>query len=735
MKKKFSKFLKKVRLELAIVTLSIITIIAFIPVFTYLVFAKDLKSKDNIMNRNNTGLVLLDRNNKPFFTFYEATYKQFVPLDSLPKHLTNAIITGEDREFYSHDGFSIRGILRSLYLDIKGGEVAYGGSTITQQLVKNALLNSRRSFMRKYQEIVLAQEIERRYSKKEILEMYLNSVYFGEGAFGIEQAARKYFGKNAADLTIAESALLAGILPAPSQYSPLNGSPEEAKKRQLYVLSSMRELGYITQEDKEAAEKKELVYKRAPENINGSGTHFALMVREQLVKQYGEERISRSGFRVKTSIDIGWQKYAEQVVAEQVKKLTPNNVSNGSAVAIDPKTGEVRVLVGSRSWFDEEFGKVNVATSLRSPGSAFKPIIYAAAMEKKLITPATPLRDVPTTFDRNYRPQNYDRRFRGTVLTRRALANSLNVPAVEIMHRLGVPAGLEMAERLGISSLKDPSNYGLSLVLGTGEVKLLELTNVYATFANSGAKNEITTILSITNKQDEVVYAHKPKSEQVLSDGVAYLISSILSDNKARAEVFGNALTVSRPAAVKTGTGEDYKDALTVGYTPNIAVGVWVGNNDNKPMDRIAGSLGAAPIWRSLIERYSQGTAVATFTPPSSVSSVSVCSANGLLARNGIAGYTEYFLSGTEPKRVCFIPKPTSPPGAESTEEKKDENNEEKKENNGNGNGNDKERGRGGPDAQTIDEIQQQIKLEMQQKIDQQLQEMRQQMDASIGAQ
>lgn len=651
------RLLRQYRLQLSVFLLSIVTIVAFIPLFTYLYFVRDLKTKDTIMNRNNTGVLLLDRKDRPFFTFYEARHKKFVSLENIPDHMQQAVIAVEDKEFYQHPGFSVRGIIRSIILDVQEREIAYGGSTLTQQLVKNVLLSSRRSFLRKYQEIVLAQEIERRYRKSEILEMYLNSVYFGEGAFGIEQAARTYFGKNATQLTLAESAMLAGILPAPSEYSPINGDKASAKVRQKYALSHMRQQGYISEQERKAAEEKELVYTTKKEEINSAGAHFALYVRKSLIEKYGEERISRSGFRVKTTLDLDWQEYAEKTVAEQVQKLERNNVSNGAAVVLDVKTGEVRALVGSKDWFDNSFGKVNVVTSNRSPGSAFKPIIYAAAFEKRLITPATALHDEPRIFQGDYKPQNYDRKFRGIVLARRALANSLNVPAVEVMQKVGIEDGLAMGRRLGLTTLRGTSDYGLSLVLGTAEVRLLELTNAYATFANEGVRNDVITITTITDKRDQNIFSSETHSEAVLEPTVAFLISSILSDTNARAEIFGSALTVSRPAAVKTGTAEDYRDALTIGYTPDYAVGVWVGNNDGTPMDRIAGSLGAAPIWRLLIEYISRGTPIEDFESPAGVTRRSICSHNGLLVRNATSSARrEYFIAGTEPTRLCFVP-------------------------------------------------------------------------------
>jgi 1A family penicillin-binding protein len=597
-------------------------------------------------------------------------------LSAIPKHTLHTFIAAEDKEFYTHPGFSLPAILRSLVLDLQHKDIAYGGSTITQQLVKNALLTPKRNFLRKYQEIVLAREIERRYSKDEILEMYLNSVYFGEGAFGIEEASERYFGKSTSDLTIPESALLAGLLPSPSRYSPLNGDESAARQQQQRVLARMVKAGFISEEEMQSYAKTKLTYSDIPDDINKAAPHFALMVRDELIKRYGEERIQRSGFKVKTTLDLSWQEYTEKVVKEQVEKLQPNNVSNGAAVVMDPGTGEIRSLVGSKDWYDPSFGKLNIAMASRPPGSSFKPLVYAAAFEKRILTPASALSDRPVTFQGNYRPQDYDRKYRGTVLVRRALANSLNIPAVEVLSKVGVPSALEIAKRLGVTTLKDPSQYGLSLVLGTGEVRLLDMTNAYAVFANGGQKTQPATILTISDKNGKKVYQHTPKPERVMEPEVAFLISSILSDNPARAEMFGNALTISRPAAVKTGTTEDYKDAWTIGYTPSLVVGVWVGNNDNAPMDKVAGSLGAAPIWKSLMEEFSKDSPIAHFTAPSGVTQLSVCRNNGFLARGGRnMGGREYFLTGTGPTHVCTPPKPVaqqlSPtPGAAQTEPK-----------------------------------------------------------------
>lgn len=681
--KKQKSLIIRYKKELFISFLTLLAFIVFVPLFTYSYFAGDLTSKENIMNKNDTGVILLDRHNKPFYTFYQAKYKNFVPLSEIPQHVQEAVIAAEDKDYYDHSGFSLKSIMRALFIDITHGKIIYGGSTITQQLVKNALLHSNKTYLRKIQEIILAQEIERRYTKDEILEMYFNSVYFGEGAFGIENAAQVYFGKNAKNLTIAEGAFLTAILPSPSAMSPFTGDIQQAKMRQKSVLEKMQEQKYITADQQRNALNENLSFRPSEPTINTTATHFALMVKNELIKRFGEETISRSGFKVKTTIDLSWQEYAEKTVAEQVQRLHGDNATNGAAVVMDPKTGDIKALVGSANWFDENNGKLNMATTPRSVGSSFKPIIYAAGFEKQLITPATILRDEPTDFGGGYRPLNYDRKFRGQVLTRRALANSLNVPAVEVMQKVGVEKGIEMAKRFGITTL-DEDYYGLSLVLGTGEIPLTEMTSAYATFANQGIKAEPRTILEIHDKRSRTFYASSVQTKQVISPEIAFLISSILSDNQARNEIFGNALTISKPAAVKTGTAEYYKDALTLGYTPSLTVGVWVGNNNNAPMNSIAGSLGPAPIWKSLMEHYLQGTSVEKFIPPQGVIALSICNDRGLLARSDTASTsaTEYFIAGTQPSTHCPT-KPTQLPEKVAQDENEDEDAADESENEG----------------------------------------------------
>lgn len=655
MKKLYLRVFREIKGSIVYLALAILSILIVVPVTTYVYFAKDLQDKERIINRNDIGISLFDQNNKLFFNFYNAKNETYAPLSSISIFMQKAVIAAEDRNFYQNPGFSIQGIFRAFFVNLMARRIEEGGSTITQQLVKISLLNPKRDFIRKYQEVVLAYEINRRYSKNEILEMYLNSAYFGEGAFGAESAAKIYFNKNAKDLTLGESSLLIGLLPAPSALSPLSNNPSRAKEKQKIVLREMTEMKLITKEQANFAYSQPLEYNINNKEINVLAPHFALMVRDTLIKEYGEEFVARSGFKVKTTLNREWQIYAENVAKTYVEKLKQNNASNGAIVVVSPQTGEIKVMVGSIDWYNTDFGKFNMAIAPRSPGSSFKPIIYANAFERKLITPATILQDKPTTFPINYQPQNYDRRFRGAITVRKALANSLNVPAVEVMQRVGIENGIEMAHRLGITTLNNPSDFGLALALGAGEVKLLDLTGVYSVFANSGIKNAPTAILEVKDKYDNVIYAYEPKPERVMGEDVAYLISSILSDNNARVETFGNLLTINREAAVKTGTAENYRDSLTMGYVPNLAIGVWVGNNDNSPMDNVAGSIGAAPIWKDLMEHFSRDLPFVTFQKPDSV-----ISCYGLKTSSTSASLTEYFIAGTQPSSGCTLP--TTPP-------------------------------------------------------------------------
>lgn len=656
------------------------------PMLTYAYFARDIADRERLMNRNSTGVILRDRNGEVFYRQGQLSGGDDITLAQISDTMETALIISEDRNFRQHEGYSLRGIAVAVYSNVLNRDATrYGGSTLTQQLVKNKLLTSEKSFLRKYQEVSLAIAIERRYTKDEILEMYLNSVYFGEGAFGISQASKRYFGKDAASLDLAESSLLVGILPAPSAYSPVSGDALAAKREQTRVLRSMADAGVISPAERQAAATRELVYNDTAGNEgNDHGQHFATMVLEDLAERYGEEAAVRGGYDVTTTLDLPQQKIAEASAQQQVARLGSGGARNAGVVAIDPRSGEVRALVGSVNWNDPTFGKVNMATSARQPGSSFKPLFYAEAMDKRLITPATMLEDKQKTYGGTYAPTNYDFRYRGQVTTRSALALSMNIPAVEVMQKLGVDEAATAARRMGVSTVTEPDKYGLSLALGTAEVKLYEMVNAYAAFANQGEQFSPTKFTVVKDKFGDQVYeAAPPSSRRVISAEAAYLTSAILSDNQARVATFGSSLTIpGRQAAVKTGTTNDNRDAWTIGYTPGLAVGVWMGNNENQPMRGLAGSSSAGIVWRDVMTKSLAGQPDEKFARPSNVVSLRVCSASGLRAasNDGEATYEEIFIRGSEPTGSCNQPKPKQDDKKQddAKEDKKNDKKEEK---------------------------------------------------------
>lgn len=613
------------------------------PIITYLMLVRDISDPERLMNRNNTGVQLVDKNDEVFFSTGSNKALKRLPLTEISDFTERAVISSEDKEFYKHEGFSVKGIIGAVFNNVTGG--AGGGSTLTQQLVKNTLLSNERSFFRKYQELFMAIAVERQYTKDEILDMYLNSVYYGEGAFGIDEAAKTYFNKSANDLNLAESAMLVGILPAPSAYSPISGDPAKAKSRQAYVLERMVEDGKITGAERDAASAQQLTYAEVSPTEFKNAPHFAEMIMSELNEKYGEEKIKRSGYKVKTTLDLGWQKQAESIVSEQIALSTAGGGRNAAVVAIDPKTGEVRALVGSADYNNPVFGKVNMATAARQPGSSFKPIYITEAIDEKLVTAATVIKDEATDFG-GYKPNNYDFRFRGDITLRNALAQSLNIPAVKVMEKLGVDEAVKKAREMGLSTISDETNYGLSLALGAGEVKPIEMTNAYAAFADGGRQHEITTIDSIQNKYGETIFRSDTVSKRVQSSEASFIISDILSDNAARAPSFGSRLNISgRDVAVKTGSTDDNRDAWTIGYTPSVAVGVWVGNNENEVMTS-GGSAMAGPIWTRSMKAFLADTPIESFRQPSGVTKATTCTATG-------GSYEEFFIDGTVPSKSC----------------------------------------------------------------------------------
>lgn len=634
-------------------------ILAFLiitPLATYAYFARDIADKERLMNRNNTGIVLMDKSGEAFYRTGRAEHREQLGLDAISDNAEEALIASEDKNFYEHPGFSIGSMLGALYVNFTSGSTEYGGSTLTQQLAKNTLLSEDRNYLRKYQELSISIAIERTYSKDEILSMYLNSVYYGEGAFGIEDAAKTYFNKASADLTLGESAMLIGILPSPANYSPISGDPELAKERQDTVLTRMVNNNYITEAEKQAALAEQLVYNEAqsPDTLNVA-PHFTEMVLSELYEKYGEERVTRSGYQVRTTLDLNLQKKMNESIANHLDHIQANDGSNASGIAIDPTSGEIRALVGSADWNNETFGKVNMVTTPRQPGSTFKSIYYADGLARGVITPATVLKDEATDFS-GYKPQNATRMYYGNVTVRSALARSLNIPAVKVMQKVGLDNSIAAAKKMGITTLNDDTDYGLSLAIGSAEVPLIEMTNAYAAYANQGQQFNTTIVRQINNKFDDNIFKAKETSKEVISKEGAYLLSSILSDNSARAPMFGSALTVAgRTVAVKTGTTDDSRDAWTIGYTPQIAIGVWVGNNDNTIMQS-GGSDMAGPIWMNTMKAALEGTSNMEFTVPSGVTKRNICTSNGGLANAAGKGvYGEYFLVTALPTARCTV--------------------------------------------------------------------------------
>lgn len=646
--------------KIALIGGPILAFLVLTPIFTYIYYANAISDPSRLMNYNNTGVVLLDKNNEAFYSFGTADRGERLGLDKISDYTEKALVSAEDKNFYKHSGFSLISIVGALYANLLSGDgTAYGGSTLTQQLAKNTLLSSNQTVLRKYQELTIALAIERSYSKDEILDLYLNSVYYGEGAFGISAAAKTYFGKSAADLDLAESTMLIGLLPAPSAYSPISGNIKFAKERQATVLERMVDNKVITQAEADAAKAQELAYAEQEDGVNGTAPHFAEMVLAQLYKDYGEERVTRSGFRVTTTLDVNLQKAANTAVDTQIGFIQRNGGSNASVVAIDPANGEVRALVGSADYNNTDFGKVNMATTARQPGSSIKPLYYTEAIQRSIITPATILKDEPTDFG-GYRPENADRKYRGNVTVRSAISQSLNIPSVEVMQKLGVANSVEALKRLGVSTINDSTDYGLSLALGSAEAKLTDMTKAYAALANEGGRHDISMIIKIDDKFEKQVFKKSTQSAaQVMSKEASFLISDILNDESARSPIFGTSLnTNGYDVAVKTGTTDQARDAWTIGYAKQLAVGVWVGNNDNTPMNN-GGSSMAGPIWRSTILAGLKGQANQPFVAPSGIERITVCRSDGLRAVGGgtEGTYQEFFIKNSLPSGTCDVPK------------------------------------------------------------------------------
>ncbi len=601
-------------------------------------------------------------------------------LEGIPLSLQQATIATEDQGFYHNPGVDLRGVARALWTNLRGGDVLAGGSTITQQVVRNLLLDeeerAKRTFQRKVREIWLAWRLSRHLEKDEILALYLNQIYYGAMTYGVEAAAQSYFGKPAADLTLAESALLAGLPQAPAVYNPLV-NPEAAKARQLDVLALMERGGFITTAEQTLAAREPLRYASSPYPI--LAPHFVMMVRAEIDAHYSQEEIRRhGGLVVRTSLDLEWQRHAERTVAGQLQALNQppeggpgHEADHAALVALDPRSGEILALVGNSGDLDEDGGAINMALAPRQPGSAIKPIIYAAALSPERPEPWTAgsvLYDVRTVFVTHegmpYVPVNFSRQEHGPVLLREALASSLNIPAVAVLDSIGVETATSLAAGMGITTLGDPDTYDLSFALGGGAVSLQDLTVAYGVLANGGSTVQPQIILEVTDAYGQVLYQAPPaQSMRVLDEGVAWLISDILADDEARRLSFGanSVLKLDRPAAVKTGTTNELRDNWVVGYTPQLVVGVWVGNADNRPMEDVSGISGAGPIWHRFMRMALSGQPKAPFRRPDGLVQVEICSLSGLLpGENCPYARQEWFLNGTQPLETDTFFKPVT---------------------------------------------------------------------------
>ncbi|MBI4117389.1 MAG: PBP1A family penicillin-binding protein [Parcubacteria group bacterium] len=619
--------------------LAVLGIIGFLTAFAY--FAPQIPDPQSIITRRvNEATKILDREGQTvLFSIHGDEKRTIIPLEEISDYLKRAVIAAEDADFYDHRGLDLKGIIRAVSINLKEREFSQGGSTITQQLVKNSLLGREKTFSRKFKEVILALQIEQKFEKDEILWMYLNQVPFGSNIFGIEEAGQNYFGKPAKELSLNESVVLASMLKAPSYFSPYGSHKDELLDRKNALLEKMFELELINEEELEAAINEE-VKLASPVPGGILAPHFVIMVREYLIEKYGEDAVQNGGLRVYTTLNWAMQQKAEEIInkyAERNEKLF--KAGNAALISLDPRNGEILALVGSRDYFNiEKEGNFNVITAFRQPGSAFKPIVYSVALDKGL-TDKTILFDVRTEFNPNcssdasqekdqyglecYHPQNSDEKFRGPVTLRQALASSLNIPSVKILYLAGISDSIKRAEELGIKFLGDTKNFGLSLVLGGGDVRPLDLASAYGVFANDGIYNKPAFILKVEDSKGDVLEELSLEPERKISAETARMINDILSDNSARVLLFGLAspLFISdRPVAAKTGTTQNFRDAWTIGYTPSLTVGVWVGNNDNTEMTKEGGGVSAGgPIWKEFITEALKGGLVEEFQKPAPI--------------------------------------------------------------------------------------------------------------------
>ncbi|MEO8581880.1 MAG: transglycosylase domain-containing protein [Patescibacteria group bacterium] len=647
---------------------TILGILIFTAVFAW--FTKDLPQPGKVVRREGFSTQLLDREGRQLYDVYGDERREPVTFDHISQYMRQATVATEDKDFYVHGGFDPLTPIRIVYNYIFRRGRVVGGSTLTQQLVKNVLLTNDRSLIRKAKELILSMQIERQFTKDQILEMYLNEVPYGSNAAGVEAAAQLYFNKDASQLSLVESSILAGLPQRPSAYSPFSGKKTDDgvdlwKWRALGVLRRMKEDGYISEDlEKTAdAELDAVVFQQQSTSIKAP--HFVFYVKDQLEEMFGPQLVENGGLKVFTTLDLQMQNVSQDIVKEEIEKVESLNITNGSVIVLDPQTGEILTMIGSKDYFSTSIdGKFNVGVNgLRQPGSSIKPVTYLAAL-KKGYTPSTMLIDTQTVFQPNdqikaYEPKNYDGKYHGPVPFRTALGSSLNVTAVKLLANVGVPNMLQLAYDMGFPTLEPTEqnlrNFGLAVTLGGGEVHLIDTVSAYSAFANGGTKVEPVSILKVEDHEGHVLYQYKPVAgKRVMEPGEAFLMDDILTDNNARLLAFGanSQLNTKKPIAVKTGTTNDQKDNWTIGWSKTTMVGVWVGNNNNTAMKKVAsGITGASPIWlRVMNEAIAQGRETPAWEMPDDVEQVDVDQVSGYPAHDGYATKKEYILKGTLPQ-------------------------------------------------------------------------------------
>jgi 1A family penicillin-binding protein len=661
------KKIKLIRLGAMLVLGSIILgIVGFFGVFAW--YSRDLPKPGQVVRRDGFSTKVYDRNGELLYDLFSDERRNPIKIEQVPESLKHATVAIEDKDFYKHSGFDLMTIVRIPYNMLFKQRVV-GGSTLTQQLVKNVLLTNERTISRKFKELVLSIQIERTFSKDQILEMYLNEAPYGGTAWGVGTAAEVYFNKSISDLTLAESALLAGLPQRPSVYSPHIGKSDENGEpywriRTTSVLNGMKRDGYITDIAYEEAlgDLQNMTFEKTTFDIKAP--HFVFYVRDLLEEMYGADLVEKGGLKVTTSLDWELQKTAQEIVAEEIQKVEDLNITNGAAMIVNPQNGEIISMVGSRDYFHENIdGQFNVAADgLRQPGSSIKPVTYLAMMQKGY-SPASMIVDVPTTFAPNdsankYEPKNYDGTFRGPVNLRNSLGSSLNIPAVKSLAIVGVDNFLQLAYDMGFYTLEPTTanmkRFGLAVTLGGAEVHLIDTVSAYSSFANGGRKVEPVAILKVEDKDGRVIFDHKHvEGPRVFSEEEAFLINNILSDNNARLMAFGanSLLNTGKPIAVKTGTTNDQRDNWTVGWSKEVMVGVWVGNNDNSAMKSVASGIsGASPIWRRIIlSALENGYGAPEWDRPSGIEEVMVDKISGYPQHDEFESRMDFFIKGTVP--------------------------------------------------------------------------------------